>query len=125
MVCDSLHGRFFMDFPTSCPTSSFFFAHLLTAGKSATRVLVQLRPTAYGAGSAQPEEDLAESHRASANGPYLKGGGGGGWCGKVVWTTSGTVLGLCPPGRLAQTHFFSTPGELAARRSPWRVKQLR
>ena len=77
VVCDSLHGRFFMDFPTSCPTSSFFFAHLLAAGKSATRVPVQLRPTAYGAGSAQPEEDLAESHRASANGPYLKGGGWG------------------------------------------------
>ena len=50
---------------------------------------MQLRPTAYGAGSAQPEEDLAESHRASANGPYLKGGGVGGGAGK--W--SGPLLG--------------------------------
>ena len=34
----------------------FFSAHFLTAGKSATRVPVQLRSTAYGVGSAQPED---------------------------------------------------------------------
>ena len=34
----------------------FFFRALLTAGKSATRVPVQLRSTAYGVGSAQPED---------------------------------------------------------------------